>query len=312
MTLSLLSHDALVVLRVAGSELEEGVERGLRTLFARRYLPSYQLARGVPRGSPGAVVDWLPGPRFNIASISLSDTSEDRYVVESPPPSPYANESPYFFLLQVLSRSYAKRSLVMLTDSVSFLVSEGRAVLVLGYPHGGKSTILSIALSRGYEPLTTENTLVRATSDGLEVVGGSRVLVVDPRSLERYNADLGVEPDEVTRHGYLVYDLDGEGWARPPARVEAIFVVHCSFAAKGASLERVRGRKIPKLLWHFASSIPRGTDYYEPEPPSLASPVVDREISKLVYHAAREYSGRFYEVFGAHDEALDLILKTVE
>ncbi len=308
MPLLLESHGTRVALRVAGPGLEEGVERGLTTLFSRRYLPSYSVRRGrVPRGV-AAAVDWLPGDSFAITSIRLSDEEEDRYVVESPPPQPYVNESPYFFLLQVLSRSYAKKGLVMLTDSVSFMLDSGRAVLVLGYPHGGKSTILAIALSRGYGPLTTENTLVRASDNGVEVIGGSRVLVVDPRSLKRYGVELGLEPDEVTKHGYLVYDLENINGLDGPVEVEAIYMVHCSFTATGASLERVRGRKIPKLLWHFASSIPRGTDYYEPEPPSLATPVVDRAISSLVYHAARTYSSRFYEVFGAHDKAFDLIV----
>jgi len=73
----------------------------------------------------------------------------------------------------------------------------------------------------------------------------------------------------------------------------------------------VRGRKIAKIFWHFASSIPRGTDYYEPGPPSLATQWVDSIISRLVFYAAEKYKNKFYEVFGAHDEAFELMVKEV-
>jgi hypothetical protein len=143
------------------------------------------------------------------------------------------------------------------------------------------------------------------------VLGGTKVLVYDPRALARYGAEPPFEPDERTRHGYLVVDLERRPGAGGPreARVEAIYLVHCSLASTGASLEPVSGRKALKTLWHFATALLRGDDYYEPAPLNLADPTLDASIAAALRRLAERYRGRFHEAFGSHDKVLNEILR---
>ena len=279
---------------------ENAVAEGFRGSFARRYLPieSVETVDGQPAGV-GAVVEWLEGEGFSVEGYSLSASSADRYTVRSAPPAAYANESPVFFLLQVAARLYAKRGLVLFTDTISFAdPATGRAVLVLGYPHSGKSTLLALAAAEGYTPLSTENTVVRVDGDAAWILGGSRVLVVDPRAVERYLPPGSLKPTGRTRHGYLIVDLD-DSYGLKPFRVEAIYVIHCSFASTGASFEPVTGRKAEKLLWHFATSLLKGDDFYHPHPLCLEAGV-EANVASAVSRLAGIYRGRFYEVFGGH------------
>ena len=198
----------------------------------------------------------------------------------------------------------------MLTDAVSFTDGKGDAYLILGYPHGGKSSILTIALAEGYVPLTTENTLVRINGDHLEVVGGTDVLVLDPYILDKYGLKLGVKPDGVTRHGYLIIDLSRRvSKSLLPVRIKSIYVVHCSFSSVGASKKLIKGRKAMKTLWHFATSIIRGTDYYDPYPLYLSDSKLDYMQKKNLEFISSIYEGKFYEIFGAHMDVFNEIAK---
>jgi len=284
--------------RIGVESVVRGVRLGFEDLFPYRYLPSYRLSGP---GGGDAVVEWLEGGEaFQVDRVLLGDV--DRYLVRGAAPGAYVNESPYFFVLQVMARALEKRGALLLTDSASFHDPEtGRTVLLLGYPHAGKSTILAIAASRGYIPLSTENT-VAVVEDGLRIVGGSRVLVVDPYALELYRVEL--RAGERTRHGYLVLDLRSlEAPARP--RVDEMYLVYCSFNSHGVGARPVKGRKILKTLWYFASATIRGLDYYEPHPPNLSDPALDARRASLLARLSEEYGGGFMEVFGSHVDVLN-------
>jgi len=292
----------------APEELARGLKEGFTSLFARRYLPVKEV--GIDGDKVLATLHWRPGSGFGIEGYRLSDKGVDEYVVSGEPPAPYTNEPPVFFVLQVAARSYARSGLLLLTDSVTLYDPvSGNAALLLGYPHGGKSTVAALALTRGLRVVSTENTVARVSPGGLEVLGGTEVLLYHPRVEERYKVKPPIEPSDVTRHGYRVLDLAPYTELDKPARITHIFVLHCSFASHGASLEPVKGRKIAKTLWHFASSLIRGDDYYDPHPLSLTSKELDERIAGAVREVASRYTGRFYEAYGAHDKVLDKIIE---
>ncbi len=300
-----------VVLSISGPEaLIHDVVEGLRNSFTGRYIPTPAVELG-GSGTPDAVVRWFEGRRFEIVGCLLRDSGPDEYVVRSSPPAPYVNESPYFFLLQALSRLYVKSGLLMLTDAVSVADPDmTSAALLLGYPHTGKSTLLALSLAAGLKPLTTENTLLKVGGGRACVTGGTSVLVYDPRVGREY----GVRPPAsgMTRHGYAVVDLRDVvgGWREALVRcvdVSAIYLLYTSFSSRGADLKLVKGRKVVKTLWHFATAVVRGTDYYEPLPPSLTSPAVDRFIAEQVAELARAYGGRMFEAFGSHPQVLNAV-----
>jgi len=315
------SYGVTVEFRVRGRASE--VVRGFNGSFPKRYLPTFDLAPvsgaliPTPRG-PQAIIHWDlsgGGTPFRIRRFVLRDGAGegDEYWIESPPPAPYVNESPYFFVLQALSRLYVKNRRLLFTDTVTVLRDDGEAVMLLGHPHTGKSTLLAMTLAEGGVPLTTENTLVEVRDGEAWVVGGTGVLVYDPRAGEVYGLKLP-EGEETTRHGYVILDLDKvTSGARAEAlakgvRVAGMYVLHCSFISKGAEAKPLKGRKVAKTLWHFTTAVIRGTDYYEPYPPSLTTPPIDRFMASATEGLSKQYSGRVWEVFGSHSEALKLIL----
>ena len=277
------------------SELTQ-VFNGFKTLFPRRYLPVYEVSECGDEGSVDAEIRWLLKDSFTIDSYRLGRV--DKYVISSPPPQYYVNESPFFFVLQVLSRKYVSRGLLMFTDTISILnPSTGEAWLIMGYPHTGKSTLLVIALAEGYVPLTTENTLVRISDGVAEVFGGTDILVYDPAVNKIYN--ISVEPDYYTKHGYGIIDLSRRrSFVR--AEVKGIYIIYSSFKSRGFSSKPVIGRKALKTLWHFANSVIRGLDFYEPYPPNLADPELDAEVVRGLISLSENYRHKFYEVFGSH------------
>jgi len=300
------SYGARVLIE-SSSDLSS-VAGGLRNLFARRYIPVFTISE-YSGGHYNARIEWnLSLREFKIHNYSLGGV--DEFKVTSPPPEPYVHESPYFFILQVFSRQYLKKGYLMLTDAVTFTDDEGNAHLILGYPHGGKSSLLTIALAKGYIPLTTENTIVRISGDCLEVIGGTDVLVLDPYTLDKYGLRLGIEPDGVTRHGYLIIDLSRRvSKSLLPVRIRSIYVVHCSFSSIGASKKLIKGRKAMKTLWHFATSIIRGIDYYDPYPLYLSDSKLDEKQRKYLEAISSIYENRFYEIFGAHTNVFNEITK---
>jgi len=279
----------------------------ITSTFSRRYLPPVR-----PADCPEvlqALIEWLPGEGFVVESavFTHSPLEPDYYTVRGGLPEAYLNESPVFFLLQVFARSLAKRGYVLLTDSVA--VSDGeRAVLLLGYPHTGKSTVSAIALTQGYYVLSTENTVVKPGDSELEVYGGTRVLVFDPRVRKLYG--VGVGSSEVTKHGYELVDLDLLGTPRLPQEVVGVYLLYTSFSSIGASLAPVRGRKVAKTVWYFATALLKGVEYYEPSP--LDTPIdgaVAGTLIKLLDTFSRSYSNAFYEAFGSPLEVFKAIVE---
>ncbi len=316
--LRLTSYGAAVDALVEGGGINDLVD-GFKTSFAGRYIPSFSIEEHSSIPNPEtirfrAVIHWrLSKDSFRIRDLRLRG-EVDEYWINSPPPKPYVNESPYFFILQALSRIYVKLGYLMLTDSVSVLRSDGTAALLLGYPHTGKSTLLALSIAHGLTPLTTENTLLRVGGGEAFIIGGTHVLVFDPVISKLYG--IRVRYGELTRHGYAVVDLSRDFPGRDEAlrkgvKISDIYLLYLSFSSKGFDLKEVKGRKVVKTLWHFASSIIRGTDYYDPSPPDLVTPEVNEALASRVREVARGYEGRMYEVFGSHDEVFRrLILKS--
>ncbi len=286
---------------------------GFKGLFARRYIPTFEFVSTNTYCRCSAVIEWgISRSGFKVISKLLS-RDLDTYVVESQPPAPYVNESPYFFILQVLSRLYVKAGYLLLTDSVTFTKDGKEAVLLLGYPHTGKSTLLALALANDYIPLTTENTLLEVRGGEVRVIGGTDVLVYDPEIEDIY--DVKVPYHDITKHGYRIYDLGTlkervKALSNKP-KVSTIYLQYCSFNSRGCSYRIVKGRKATKTLWHFATSIIRGDDYYEPTPMNLSDEFIDSIISESIKEIAKEYSSRFYEVFGSHKEVFNSIVNKV-
>ncbi len=283
---------------------------GFKGLFARRYIPTFEFVSTNTYCRCSAVIEWgISRSGFRLVSKLLS-RDLDTYVVESQPPAPYVNESPYFFILQVLSRLYVKAGYLLLTDSVTFTKDGKETVLLLGYPHTGKSTLLALALANDYIPLTTENTLLEVRGGEVRVIGGTDVLVYDPEIEGIY--DVKVPYHDITKHGYRIYDLGTlkervKALSNKP-KVSTIYLLYCSFNSRGCSYRIVKGRKATKTLWHFATSIIRGDDYYEPTPMNLSDEFTDSIISQTIKEVAKEYSSRFYEVFGSHKEVFNSIV----
>lgn len=286
---------------------QDNLLRSLVSTFSRRYLPRVQRVEYCE--SVEARIKWISGEGFIVESVYYGDESSipDYYTVRGGLPEAYVNESPVFFLLQVYARSLAKRGYVLLTDSVT--ISDGeKAILLLGYPHTGKSTISAIALTHGYSVLSTENTIVKPTDNGIVVHGGTRVLVFDPRIRELYGVK--VESLEKTKHGYEIVDLERRDHPKLPQRVIGVYLIYTSFAATGSSLSPIKGRKIAKTIWYFATGLLKGIDYYEPSP--LDIPIkgsVAETLTKLINTFVENYSVSFYEAFGSPLEVFKTIVE---
>lgn len=282
----------------------------LKHSFPRRYLPDYKVEWSVP-DAYNALIEWIPSSGyFGVLKMELGE-SMDTYVIESSLPQPYVNESPIFFLLQVIARAYTRRGYLVFTDSVAVYVN-GRVYLLVGYPHTGKSTLASLTLALGGIPLSTENTVLELSESGaIRVAGGSPILVYDPRIEDLYGVRLSF--DEETRHGYRVVDLNKhapervEVISRKPS-VDYIILLHCAFNTAGVGLEPVKGRKIKKTLWHFATALLNGDDYYEPYPLSLIDEKTTLAVSSALSRISEYYEKRVYEVFGRHDKVFEAIL----
>jgi len=279
----------------------------LTTEFARRYLPRLDLVDQCI--NTNSVVYWVNGSGFQVLSELYSSISEDQYVVVGDLPYPYINESPVFFLLQVLARSLARNGYVVLTDSVSINLGS-RNVLLLGYPHTGKSTITALAVSRGFKVYSTENTVVKVENGGLEIVAGTRVLVYDPRIRDLFR--VRVESTSRTKHGYEVLDLELlNSDLKYPAVVDEVYLIYTSFNSRGFSGQPVKGRKVDKTIWYFATSLLKGLDYYSPRP--LDTPIdepVLRTLKQLLALFREKYNDKFHEVFGSPIEVFEGLIKS--
>ncbi len=297
-------------LRIRSDSVGE-ILSGLKTSFAGRYIPSLTITEG-GSGDPDAVIDWMSAREgFRVDEIK-TDCYPEYYRVTSAPPLPYINEAPYFFILQVLSRLSTRRSQIVFTDTVSFIDDKGKAVMLMGYPHTGKSTLTAIALSKGYIPLTTENTVVDTSGGDPTIVGGTGILVYDPAIRELYGVNTPIH--EKTRHGYLVVDLDEvvperREYLERGVVIDRLYVLHCSFSSKGSDYKLIKGRKIAKTLWYFATALVKGVDYYEPYPLDLATTEVMKPIGRAIKNMSVKYEGRFYEVFGRHDKVFEIIVE---
>ncbi len=279
--------------------------------FPRRYIPRYKLVESENTESLDALISWKRiNNGFRIRDYFLNRHGVDEYIVESSTPGAYINESPFFFMLQVISRSIVKNNYLLLTDSISFY-HEGKTYLFLGYPHTGKSTLLALALMNNAVPLSTENTIVSVDKNGLKIVGGTDILVYNPIIEKKYG--VRIEYHDVTRHGYRIVDLRREYPVMDKYYgniIDEIYVLHLSFSSIGYDLERVRGRKIEKIMWHFSTSIIRGLDYYKPYPLSLTDRFLDEKISEYLGIISKKYHDKIYEVFGRHDEVYKYIISS--
>lgn len=303
-----------MVLSIAGipvkfeGELGDGFLEAFETLFARRYLPDVERCDCEPQ----VIVDRFVGDEFRVFSAIYDHGGVDEYKVESPLPVAYGNEAPVFFLLQAISRAGAKRGKIFLTDSVGVLKPDGKAVLFVGYPHTGKSTISALALSEGYKVLSTENTVVEVRDSAIYVTGGTDVLVYDPRIEEIYGVK--VDYDAETKSGYRIKDIRTDVERRKMlnkgVEVEKIIVTHAGFNCSGASFSPVRGRKVKKSLWYFATALIKGIDFYTPTP--LHMPMNDEitaSIESFLEVAASKYSHRMFEAFGDHRSIFEAVIK---
>ena len=298
---------------IEGNSMER-LLRPLSTTFARRYIPDYEvfLNENTRDLWVGARIRWMWREKgFNILSSKYDDEGVDEYVVSSGTPGAYVNESPFFFILQVFARVLAKKGAVTFTDTVSFLLPSGKAVLLMGYQHSGKSTITAIAAGNGLIPLSTENTVIDANT--LRIIGGTSILVYDPKIIDLYNVKLPVH--ERTRHGYLVVDLnklypERKRILEDGVEVQGVYILHCSFRSIGADQKAIKGRKIKKTLWYFATSLIKGMDYYEPGPLDMPFKGKTLEnINKMLQALAERYHGRIHEIYGRHDEVYKKILE---
>jgi len=284
------------------------LEQALNTNFPRRYIPDYDIVVDDASGLD-VFIEWHNSTNgFTIENIEFTHSME-RYIIKSPIPQPYTNESPVFFLLQVMTRALVRKGYIVFTDTVAVSI-EGEVVLLMGYPHTGKSTLTALSLAHGDIPLTTENTIVKVEHDGVKLLGGTPILVYDPRVEDIFNVKIGC--DEKTKHGYNVVDLN----KRIPGRreileskplIHSIYILHCSYRSEDADSELVKGRKIKKTLWYFASSIIKGVDYYEPHPLNLADSKLEEKLSRDIDVIAERYDNRIFEVFGRHDQVYKLI-----
>ncbi len=289
---------------------EEKLLISLNNSFPKRYIPSYNLSRNGYR-ELDVYIEWRKGSnKFKLLDYRL-DRETDYYVIESPYPQPYTCESPVFFILQVLSRSYLKKGYIIFTDSVSINIG-GKTILLLGYPHSGKSTLTALAIAYKDTPLSTENTVLKIKDNGIGVVNGTSILIYDPRIEELYNIKIGYE--DVTKHGYRIIDLDKHVPNRrklleKETIVENIYILHCSYRSGETDLETIKGRKIKKTIWYFASALLKGIDYYEPGPLHLLDNILENKLRTVVKHIGELYNGKIYEIYGRHDNVYNYIKK---
>lgn len=281
-------------------ELQDGFLQGFQHTFSRRYLPEPILNEGCLSGY-NSVVERYRGVEFKVLESRYDvDGVLDYFKVVSDIPQPYLNESPVFFLLQVAARGGAKIGRFFLTDSVAVVDSNGEAILFLGYPHTGKSTIALMAYSKGLEVLSTENTVVELREGKLHVVGGTKVLVYDPWVAEVYN--IKETFSEETKHGYRVVDLAKATSKAVDAEVRSIAVLHSAVGCGNASLVPVKGRKITKILWYFTTALIKGVDFYEPNPLDMPfSTDIEANLRTFLSYIVKNYEGKIFEVFGNHN-----------
>lgn len=282
-----------------------GLVESLSHTFPRRYIPRYIIREQCPQGGQDAEVVWLEGEEFIVAGYVLNNEGPDTYVVSGPDPAPYVNESPVFFLLQVAARALIKKNMLVFTDTAALEV-RGGAVLLAGYPHTGKSTLTALAYKRGVRVLSTENTVV-AFEKSPVVIDGTSILVYDPEIKKLYDAQL--TPDEATRHGYELIDLDKRQGPIRPAPVSKILILHSSFSSRGLSYSPVKGRKVKKTLWYFATGLIKGVDYYDPAPLVLSDLRTERKIAVMIDALSRTSGERMFEVYGSPLEILEAILE---
>jgi len=284
------------------TEKPEELWISLTSAFAKRYLPRLKLSIEC---RPDAVIYWLHRDvKFKVLThYLLTHGLPSMFIVEGKYPSAYSNEPPFFFILQVMAYVLGKKGYVVLTDSIT-IERGGKAILFLGYPHSGKSSISALAFSRGFKVYATENTVVRV-SKPLKVVNGSSVLVYDPAIKNLY--DVEITPDGVTKHGYEYLDLEARE-ANPLREldVDKVFVIHSGFTCKGFSTSPITGRKIRKTLWYFSTSLLKGVDYYEPQPlGNLITEDVANTLQRFLEIVEEDYNNKVYEVFGSIPEIFE-------
>ncbi|ASJ00690.1 hypothetical protein [Thermococcus gorgonarius] len=303
-----------MVLSVAGINvkftglLDDGFKEAFLGTFARRYLPDVFPSEG----DTDIILERFKGGSFRVFSAIYDHNGVDSYKIESSVPSAYGNEAPVFFLLQAVARAGAKKGRFIITDSVSVVLPSGKAVLFVGYPHTGKSTISAIALSSDLPVLSTENTVLEVRQEKLFVVGGTDILVYDPRVEEIYGIE--VPYDDVTRSGYRIADIRGDSRRRTLLRrgveVEMIVVLHAAFNCGQASYAAIRGRKVRKTLWYFATALLKGLDYYEPLPLHMPmSEEISDNLWGFLKATSESYSGRMYEAFGNHRAIFESVVE---
>ena len=292
-------------------EIERLIE-SFSSSFARRYIPDYIIGGSNCSSWIGARVYWKWIENgFKVVSAKYNNNNiPDEYIVLSSLPRAYVNEAPFFFTLQAFARALARKGTIIFTDTVSFLLPNNKAVLLLGYQHSGKSTLTAIAASQGLIPLSTENTLIDANT--LRIVGGTSILVYDPEIKKLYNIDLPVH--EKTRHGYHVVDLNKLyssriDLLRKGVEIQSIYILHCSFRSTGSDKKKIKGRKIRKTLWYFATSLIKGMDYYEPSPLDIPFKGETAEnIYRILTGFHEHYENNIYEIFGRHDSVFKQII----
>ena len=297
---------------VIDAEHDEKLRISLQHSFPRRYLPDHVVEVDESEYYD-AYVKWiLDNSGFRVLNVELGGEVE-RYVIRSGVPQPYVNESPVFFLLQVMARTYSRRKYLVFTDTAAIHVGN-KTVLFMGYPHTGKSTLTALALAYGDTPLSTENTVVEISEDGARIVAGTPILVYDPRVEELFNVRIGF--DEKTRHGYHIVDLD----KRVPERkkilesrpkVDYIFILHCSYKSGEPDLEPVRGRKIKKTLWYFATALLKGMDYYDPHPLDLTDDRIETILGENIDRIGTYYGDKIFEVYGRHDKVYKTLTEII-
>ena len=290
-------------------ELDDGFENGFGGLFARRYLPDVSMD---VKGDRDVVIERFKGETFRVFSAVYDHLGRDEYKIESAVLSAYGNEAPVFFILQAAARAGAKRGRIFVTDSVGVVAKNGKAVLFVGYPHTGKSTMSVLALASGMPVLSTENTIVEVREGKLYIVGGTEVLVYDPRVEGIYGVE--VPYDEQTRSGYRIKDLRGDGRRRKLLKggveIDMIVLLHSAFNCMEASFSRIKGRKVRKTLWYFSTALMKGLDYYEPMPLHVPmSEEIGRNLRLFLETASANYSGRMFEAFGNHRAVFDRVFE---
>lgn len=289
-------------------KLDDGFEDAFRNLFARRYLPDVQESSG----EPDVVVERFYGDEFRVFSAVYDHLGRDEYKIESSVPAAYGNEAPIFFILQAAARAAAKSGRMFVTDSVGIVGPSGKAVLFVGYPHTGKSTMSVLAMAKGFPVLSTENTVMEARNGRLYIVGGTNVLVYDPRIEGIY--DIKVPYDEQTRSGYRIKDISNDEKRKKllerGVEVDMIVVLHAAFNCMGVSFSQISGRKVRKTLWYFATALMKGLDYYEPLPLHVPmSEEISRNLWNFLKTASEGYSGRMFEAFGDHRTLFERIIE---